>query len=861
MVFILKYLIWRWTEGITSYWKTTAVFSKFWWHWLAIPLLAKTLFKTWKRDTAPPKKGFNIKEWLNRHLFNLFSRLIGFAIRFLTIIFGLLLQIVWWISAILLFPLWLLSPLALVALILLIPNVIQNISSPTASVEKVPGKLLQSPAPTDWNILPTDLLIKLLPLFIIILVIIILVTLEIKTIQARYFKKFLEPDPDNPGNQLWFQTVCLHLMQDSGLVRDNWGKKGMKEILRKSGLNQKEFEKLVSWEIARQKEYYQKRCWWLSQSLFSKSPLTESWAFGWTFILDRFSRKLIHEVSPLPFLHSLHPASSELLVNSLKEQEGSNIVIVGETGSGRTRLVHELAKSIADRNIPPELAGKRLIKFRLDDLLAMSSQEDEKINLLKRAFNETVSSGNVILFIPSLYSYLQPKTDEDQIGGADISSVLVEFLESTDLHMVTLATPLELNNILQKKQNLAKYFKTIKLEEPKDEDSLTALRREAQLIESRTPVLLTYPALKKTLESAKRYSQEPAMPGRAIELLEELAVYWNNENREYQIIKEEEVEKFVSTKLGVSVGKLKGKEKSKLLKLEEEMGKYIVGQRPGIKAVSSALRRRRLDLSNPERPAGTFLFIGPTGVGKTHTAEVLAKIYFKGEAKIARMDMSEYQDESAIEKLLGDSTGKIEGQFHKILTENPFNLILLDELEKASRNVHQLLLQIMEEGMAKTGTGSKLNFRETLIIATSNAQAEYVRKLFNEGGEYPEIKRASVEKIQKEGIFSPELLNRFDDIMAFHPLAPEQIFQVTGLILKQLKDRLEKQEILISYTDAFQQKLAEIGFHPTFGARQIRRVVQTNIEDSIAKDLLEEKIEKGKQFELPISYLENISKS
>jgi ATP-dependent Clp protease ATP-binding subunit ClpA len=262
-----------------------------------------------------------------------------------------------------------------------------------------------------------------------------------------------------------------------------------------------------------------------------------------------------------------------------------------------------------------------------------------------------------------------------------------------------------------------------------------------------------------------------------------------------------------------------------------------------------------LDLSNPERPAGCFLFLGPTGVGKTHTAEVLAKIYFGGEDRMARLDMSEYQGEDGVTKLLGDPAGKIEGYLQKILSANPFGLILLDELEKASISVHQLLLSIMEEGIAKTGTGKKLNFRESIIIATSNAEALLIQDLVKKGEKYSSMYQKVVDKIQQDRIFTPELLNRFDEMIVFHSLDQVELVQVADLALKELKKRLASKDILIVYDQSFVLQLAKIGYDPVFGARELRRVVEKEIEGAIAQDMLSGKIEKEKEFKLPIEYL------
>jgi len=824
----MKYIIWRFGRGLGSYWKIVARFSSFWSHILGIRLLFRTLFWPWKRDLgAVHRQGFDIKEWLGRQVFGLFSRFIGFFIKLITILIWAVWEIIWWAAALALFPVWILSPLVVVGLILNALAVTKNFAALDVN---------------NLSILMGSLA-----------VIIVLIAIEVMAFKARRLSRLIEakydnPDPDSP----WFISMCAHLLVDQAALKDAWINEKLKKILVASHLSREEFDKISSWEINCQIETARQQCWWERGNLFSKRPMTESWVFGWTFTLNNFSRDLTFRNDGSIAL--INVKELEILKNSLAEESGVNAAVVGESGTGRQRLVENLALDLARRNVPANLVGKKILEFNLDNLVAASGSEEERIFLLEKALAEACTAGNIILFVPTFQNYLDVNPEEGKIGEVDISPVLTHFLENTGIQIITCAAQAEITALFQSHANLAKYFKIINLSEPDLDECLLLLCERAGRLENKFGRLITYGAVKKSLDFSDRYLQEIAMPKRALDFLEE-AVTFLNSKKDLRFVKDTDIEEFASSKLGAQVGELKGEEKEKLLNLEGEMQKQIVGQNEAVMAVASALRRRRLDLSSPTRPAGCFLFLGPTGVGKTHTAEVLAKIYFGGESRIARLDMSEYRESDAITRLLGDASGKTTGYFQKILSANPFNLVLLDELEKASKEVHQLLLQIMEEGIIKTGTGKKLNFRETIIIATSNAEALLVQELVKKQEPYESLQKKIVDKIQQDGIFSPEILNRFDEIIVFHPLDRSELYQIAALTMAELKKRLLNKEILIQYSEDFVRRLAEAGFNPVFGARELRRIVEKQIEDAIAKDLLAGRIVKGQEYALPLSYL------
>ena len=831
----LNYLIFRWGKGIVGYFKLVGRFMAFFYYFFAVKMLFKTLFSPWKRDSVfKETQGFDPKEWFNRHLLNFFSRIIGFLVKTVTLLLFVILELTWFVLSLAFFPVWLISPFLIVFLAFYLVLLVRDILS----------------------VVEIKDIYSILPAVSIILGELFLITLEVKTAKFHRLSKFLKADPSNPENGApWFQSFCAHLLIQPENLKELLQSGSIETILNTNRLKKSEWENLALFEIERQIKDYQQLFWFHRENLFSTRPINEDWFYGWTFTLNQFSRDLRHQSGSSNSFSNKNEL--ENLKNLLESGDGVNIVISGEAGTGKKKLVEDLALDLAKGNAPGKLIGKRILEFHIEDLLSGSNLPEEKIYLLEKALFEASSAGNVILFIPNLNNYLNTGSTEGQIGKTDVSAILMSFLENASVKIITTASPQEVSNLSQEQPGIAKYLKIISLKEPSDETILLLLAEAGRNLERKFGKLITYRALKRLFEVSDRYLNQPAMPERALDFLKETIVFLFGKDPEDHIIKETEIENYASSKIGVKIGEIQGEEKEKLEGLEEAMQAKIIGQTPAIKAVVSALKRRRLDLSNPGRPTGCFLFLGPTGVGKTHTAETLANLYFGGENRMARFDMSEYQGEDALNKLLGDSSGKIEGQFHKVLSLNPFSLILLDELEKASKSVHQLLLQVMEEGMAKTGTGQKLNFRETIIIATSNAESTLIKKLFDEAKKQNEIQKEVLTAIHKDGIFSPELLNRFDESIMFHPTTEKDNFAIAGLSLADLKNRLKDQNILINFSQNFQTKFSEFAKNSEFGARELRRILQKNVETRLAQDLLSGKVVKGVEFELPMEYLGN----
>ena len=352
--------------------------------------------------------------------------------------------------------------------------------------------------------------------------------------------------------------------------------------------------------------------------------------------------------------------------------------------------------------------------------------------------------------------------------------------------------------------------------------------------------------MKKTIEDADRYITTTPFPGKAIELLDETAVYLTTIKHK-SVMRWTDVDELLASKLEMPIGALQKGEQEKLANLETFLHKRVIDQEEAIRAVSSALRRARLNVSSTNKPIGSFLFLGPTGVGKTETAKALAQVYFGKEEAMLRFDMSQYQKEEGLERLIGSMKLGTPGELTVKLTDRPFSLLLLDEIEKADKGVLNLFLTLFDEGYIADQTGKKVSAKNTIIIATSNAAAEYLRESINKGITGNNLQNGVINYVQEQHIYSPEFLNRFDAVIVFTPLSEGHLREVAKIMLNNLNKRLAPREISIAITPTLIKKLALLGFDPAFGARAMKRVITEKIEDEVAKRLLDGSAKKGEQ--------------
>jgi ATP-dependent Clp protease ATP-binding subunit ClpC len=366
-------------------------------------------------------------------------------------------------------------------------------------------------------------------------------------------------------------------------------------------------------------------------------------------------------------------------------------------------------------------------------------------------------------------------------------------------------------------------------------------------LEAKYKLFVSYPALRETFEMCRRFLPSFPFPKKALDLLDETMIYVKRFTKE-KVILPSHVAKIISQKTQIPVGEMESKEKEILLNLENLIHQRIINQSEAVREVSTALRRARSEISVKTAPMGTFLFLGPTGVGKTETSKALAEIYFGSESKMIRLDMSEFQNTTDISRMIG-SAGE-EGMLTTAVKENPFSLILLDEIEKAHPNILNLFLQVLDEGFLTDGVGRKIDFKNTIIIATSNAGYQLILQAIKENSNWEELRQRMMDHLFEKGTFRPEFINRFDATVIFKPLTQENLMDISALMLGKIQRGLKSKGMDLIITDNLKRKIAELGYDPKFGARQMKRVVQDKVENELASALLSNRLARGNRVEI-----------
>ncbi|KKT93183.1 MAG: ATPase AAA-2 domain protein, partial [Parcubacteria group bacterium GW2011_GWC1_45_14] len=362
-----------------------------------------------------------------------------------------------------------------------------------------------------------------------------------------------------------------------------------------------------------------------------------------------------------------------------------------------------------------------------------------------------------------------------------------------------------------------------------------------------TGVIFTHEAIKAVIKESNRYNWSSPLPERAIDLAMDVMMLWNKKPDAF-LVNEQTVSEFLSLKTGTPHGEIQSGERKKLLNLEKILHQQVIGQEEAIKQVAEALRRARSGISNMEKPVGSFLFLGPTGVGKTETAKALAKTYFGDEGRMIRFDMSEFQTPSSIDRLLGSSQLNQQGRLVTEVKDNPYSLILLDEIEKAYPEILDIFLQILDEGFVTDAFGEKVNFRNTMIIATSNAGAALIKEEVEMGADADKIKQDVIDYAISNNVFRVEFLNRFDGVIFFRPLSGNELTNVVKLMLKKLAKRLhDEKNIDVDFSDDLSAKIIEKGYNPIFGARSLNRYIEDTVEDILAKKIIAGEVRKGEK--------------
>ncbi|MCR5586859.1 MAG: ATP-dependent Clp protease ATP-binding subunit [Lachnospiraceae bacterium] len=601
------------------------------------------------------------------------------------------------------------------------------------------------------------------------------------------------------------------------------------------------------------------------------------------------------------------------LIQVLSRRTKNNPCLIGEPGVGKTAVVEGLAINIVNEEVPDHMLGKRIITLDVAGMVAGSKYRGDFEERLKRSLNEAKSAGNIILFIDEIHTVIGAGGSE---GSTDAANILKPSLARGEIRLIGATTTEEYRKRIEKDAALERRFQAVVVEEPSVELTFDMLKGVAPAYEKHHKVQITDDALYAAANMTSRFVSDRFLPDKAIDavdeacarvgmkrhlpspelreleeenvLLEEqkeaailkeeftLASEIKNKQREIEkkidkikedrlgesekaeklVVTEEAIADVVSDWTKIPVQKIQTEETKRLKNLEEALHNRVIGQEEAVSAVARAVRRGRTGLKDPNRPIGSFLFLGPTGVGKTELSKTLADAVFGKSSDIIRVDMSEYMEKHSVSKMIGSPPGYVGyddgGQLSEKVRRHPYSVVLFDEIEKAHPDVFNILLQILDEGHITDAQGRRVSFKNTIIIMTSNAGAQRIVEPKHLGfgvtdsaeADYEKMKTSVLEEVKR--IFKPEFINRIDEIIVFHMLTKDNICEIVKLLLKELGDRAKDQlQIELEFKDSAVEFLSKVGFDKVYGARPVKRAIQTNIEDALAEQIVDENVKVG----------------
>lgn len=552
-----------------------------------------------------------------------------------------------------------------------------------------------------------------------------------------------------------------------------------------------------------------------------------------TPLLDRFSK----DYTRLAINGRLMPCLNrdKEIKDILQKIESSqqSVLLLGNDGVGKTSVIEGIAQLMVMEKVPAQLQDKRLIYLDVPGILS-SFPPTEIPQAFQQVLQEIVRAGNIVL----LFEDIENLITNMQVGGVNLLDVLLQYLENRTIYAFATVSPANYAEYVEKTK-LSQVLGIVKIQEFENDAAIQVIEGRSNYIEGKHGVFLTYDAIAAAVELSGRYIYDKYLPAKAFQVLEEVALDVRQLRGEGAVVLREDVARELSEQSGIPLTQLAQNETEKLLNLESEIHKRVIGQEEAVKMVATSLRRARAELRSTKRPIANLLFLGPTGVGKTELAKAVAEVYFGGEDRMIRFDMSEYQDKASISRLIGANNEA--GLLTEAVRKQPFALLLFDELEKANPDILNIFLQILDDGRLTDGTGRTVDFTNTIIIATSNAGAQYIQESIAAELDIEEIKRHLLEQ-ELQKYYRPEFINRFDGVMVFKPLTYENIMAITRLMLKGTQKNMEAKQIYLQFTDEAVKEIATLGYDPQFGARPLRRAIQEHVEDILANYLLSAKI-------------------
>lgn len=565
--------------------------------------------------------------------------------------------------------------------------------------------------------------------------------------------------------------------------------------------------------------------------------MNRAWTARPTPTLDRYSTDFtdLARQSQAGFLIG-HKEEFERLVETLARPINPNAILVGEAGIGKETIIAHLALKLTKDEVPPALFDKRLVSLELESLVAGAPPEELNARL-KQIVEEIVAAGNIIVYIPDIHNLVRTS------GTAYLSAAdtLMPIIMNNAFPVVGSTYPRNYKQLIEPRSDFAGAFEVIRVNEISEADAEKVLAYEGLLLERKFRVTISFGAVKKAVVLAKKYFRNKFLPSSAEELLKSAVV--DAQRRGDKYVGPERVVAVAEAKVNIPMHEAAGAEAEKLLKLEEIIHERMIDQEEAVRNVANALREYRSGLSRPGGPIANFLFVGPTGVGKTELAKILSKVQFGSEKEMVRFDMTEYQDKQSFFRFIGAPDGTTTGMLTDAILQKPYSLILLDEFEKAFPDILNLFLQVFDDGRLTDNLGRTVDFQNTIIIATSNAHSDIINDALRQGQAMAQI--ADYLKSKLTDVFRPELLNRFSRIVVFKNLEPADLEKIVVLNLKDVEDLVGARGIKMEVDPAVVKLLARLGYDPQFGARPLRRVIEEKLRAPLAEKILEKKIGHG----------------
>ena len=549
------------------------------------------------------------------------------------------------------------------------------------------------------------------------------------------------------------------------------------------------------------------------------------------------------------------------IIQVLSRRTKNNPVVIGDPGVGKTAIIEGLAIKIEEKDVPKSLENKIIYNLDISGVLAGAKYRGEFEERIKKIIDEAINAKEIILFIDEIHTIVGAgATGENPM---DASSILKPVLSRGDIQVIGATTIDGYRKNIEKDVALERRLQPIIVEEPTKEDAIKILNGLKNKYEKHHNVKITDDAIKQAVELSSRYITDRYLPDKAVDIIDESAsrvsINKFKSKKGKRIVDSNIVSEVVELWTGIPISKIVKSEGNKLLNLEDILQERVIGQNEAIKAISKAIRRSRSGIKDPKKPIGSFLFLGPTGVGKTELCKALAESHFGNEDKIVRIDMSEYMEKHSVSRLIGSPPGYIGhddgGQLTESVRSHPYSVVLFDEIEKAHEDIFNILLQILDEGRLTDSKGRTVDFKNTIIIMTSNVGATSIsnqRKTgFSIGNNESKIKEENYndmkDKIMEEVKirFRPEFINRIDDIVVFHKLSLDNLYDIVKIMTKDLIKRLKKMDIELDIEETVIKFIAKYGIDLEYGARPLKRVIQKELEDSLSENILSENIKKG----------------